>query len=506
MAWSRKKKTLLYAMFISISVYLAVQIVYVNESFSPLMVLQDAESEAQRLLKFITLYHYQCNTSVHIFNYTQWSLCMDGGLANLANHNKIAYSVGPSWDYTFEYFLSVNLSYTLFIFAHERLPLEMHHPNKTHLYKTIIVPNDPSDFGRNSYDSQTLNNIITTLGHKNIDILKLDQFADSTQAFEVLYYLIGDGVLNGVQQLHLSLYLDNDDDDYLYSWYRALYNLFDVAGFRLYHTSASDPLCLQVTMMESCIYYMSWIKNPGTRTFILHPPAIDGSARFEENRAVSYVTTLQTSCSNQKFIQLYRTPEDWEGVIMCHPEKNTAPCHIILIFDGDVEPNTAILSSTNCAIATIKLHQHSHPHSEPGFEVLEKSKKFQRVPDAQNLLILPELIEFLEKLPQIDFLYIDAHNALWDMLTPLLDSGVLQDVKQMAIDVALWDRPHNKNSITLRQRYSELRRLESQGLQIFYSSPFGTRELHFMKEDEIMENCCFQLSYLNHRSMLQVVK
>ena len=66
------------------------------------------------------------------------------------------------------------------------------------------------------------------------------------------------------------------DDDYLYSWYRALYMLFQNEGYRLYHSGASDSLCLQVTLMESCIYYLSWIRDPGPQTFILYPPSIDG--------------------------------------------------------------------------------------------------------------------------------------------------------------------------------------------------------------------------------------
>jgi len=71
------------------------------------------------------------------------------------------------------------------------------------------------------------------------------------------------------------------DDDYLYNWYRALYELFYKQGFRLYHTSSHDSLCLQVTMMESCMYYLSFIRNPGSHVFVLHPPADYG--KQEEN-------------------------------------------------------------------------------------------------------------------------------------------------------------------------------------------------------------------------------
>lgn len=69
---------------------------------------------------------------------------------------------------------------------------------------------------------------------------------------------------------------DRIDDDYLYAWYRTLYSLFHKANFRLYHTATSNQLCLQVTLMESCMYSMSWVKSPSPRTFIMYPPAVDG--------------------------------------------------------------------------------------------------------------------------------------------------------------------------------------------------------------------------------------
>ena len=76
---------------------------------------------------------------------------------------------------------------------------------------------------------------------------------------------------------------DKIDEDYLYNWYRALWELFYKAGFRLYHTTAADSLCLQVTMMESCIYYLSWVHNPGPRVFILHPPADYGKPGYSQH-------------------------------------------------------------------------------------------------------------------------------------------------------------------------------------------------------------------------------
>ena len=66
---------------------------------------------------------------------------------------------------------------------------------------------------------------------------------------------------------------DKLDEDVLYSWYRNLFEMFYKEGFRLYHTTSNDLLCLQVTMMQSCIYYLSLVRIPQHRIFVLHPPA-----------------------------------------------------------------------------------------------------------------------------------------------------------------------------------------------------------------------------------------
>ena len=75
-------------------------------------------------------------------------------------------------------------------------------PSTATFYKTAIVPNDPADFARNSFDSQTLNTVIKTLHHKSIHLLKLDTFVEDVKSFEVLRFLIDDSLLQSVQELH----------------------------------------------------------------------------------------------------------------------------------------------------------------------------------------------------------------------------------------------------------------------------------------------------------------
>ena len=93
---SRKKKTIVYGIFIAALVFAAIQVTYFNEAYSPLQVLSDARSEARRLLKFITLYHYQCNNTVQWANTSHWPVCLEkvGGLNLVLGGPRVMYSVG----------------------------------------------------------------------------------------------------------------------------------------------------------------------------------------------------------------------------------------------------------------------------------------------------------------------------------------------------------------------------------------------------------------------------
>jgi len=80
---------------------------------------------------------------------------------------------------------------------------------------------------------------------------------------------------------------DKLDEDYLYNWYRTLYQLFSKAGFHLFHTSSHDSLCLQVTLMQSCVYFLSFVRNPGSHAYTMHPPADHGLHRVHYRVFVS---------------------------------------------------------------------------------------------------------------------------------------------------------------------------------------------------------------------------
>lgn len=70
--------------------------------------------------------------------------------------------------------------------------------------------------------------------------------------------------------------VDKLDEDALFRWYRVLHSLFHTQGMRLYNAAANDPLCMEVTVFESCSYALSFIHNLGPTSFVLYPPANDG--------------------------------------------------------------------------------------------------------------------------------------------------------------------------------------------------------------------------------------
>ena len=69
------------------------------------------------------------------------------------------------------------------------------------------MPNDPADFARNSFDSQTLNSVLVSLRHDGMDILKIDSNHENIQSHELIHFLIVDGILNKVNELHVVIKL-----------------------------------------------------------------------------------------------------------------------------------------------------------------------------------------------------------------------------------------------------------------------------------------------------------
>ena len=93
--WKRKKNCLFIAIPIA-AVIAFIQMIEMNEVYSPMRPLSDARSEARRLLKIMTHYNYQCNTTASLGNSSQWPICLDRNIGlNLdSKEKKIVYTIG----------------------------------------------------------------------------------------------------------------------------------------------------------------------------------------------------------------------------------------------------------------------------------------------------------------------------------------------------------------------------------------------------------------------------
>ncbi|KAK7105135.1 hypothetical protein V1264_019737 [Littorina saxatilis] len=482
MMLSRRKKTVVTILLVCTVLYAAVQVMHYQEEYSPLQVLASAESEAQRLLKFLTSYHYQCNNTLHSTNISDWAVCVeqDVGINPDPNLPKLAYSIGPLPDYSFEALISRNLSIRQLVFLHDAPSMTAHALQQlnTTVYHTVIVPNDPADFGRNSYDMQTVNSIMSKLGHRHVDILKLESFQDISHSYEVLYFMVKDGILSRFQQLHITLEIDKIDEYYLYSWYKTLYTLFHSAGFRLYHTSASSNLCLQVTMMESCRYFMSWVRNPGPRTFVLYPPAVDGSEEFEVQRLEDLLDrvveqssddVIPVSLSSTVTLRLARR------VVMTRSDN----CRI-LVFKFDIGSKMAEEVSAlhvKCSVVVFNpVRNRQYIYDFSSFNMRSSSLQ------SESLSLSDVISRFLLTEQQTNIVYIDLGQSGWTFLSLFLDSGALQKVDQLILVAPVFLVPMHSSrqpAAVLRQHYSELQRVMAFQMTLSESSTLAQGSLRF---------------------------
>lgn len=93
---NRRKRVIAYLIGLAVIVYCGVQMMYMKDVYSPLQVLADAHSEAKRLMRFITAYHFMCNSTMILSNATNWPLCLeqDGGINLDSSTTRVIYSIG----------------------------------------------------------------------------------------------------------------------------------------------------------------------------------------------------------------------------------------------------------------------------------------------------------------------------------------------------------------------------------------------------------------------------
>jgi len=117
----------------------------------------------------------------------------------------------PSSDLALERTLALNHSFEVNVVTrYSSVTRALHGINNTHVIRTTIVPNDPADFSRNSFVQRTLNDLLAAQGHgaARIDLLRLVATdSDAVGMADLVYFLVADGVLKHVQQLHITVYI-----------------------------------------------------------------------------------------------------------------------------------------------------------------------------------------------------------------------------------------------------------------------------------------------------------
>lgn len=134
-----------------------------------------------------------------------------------------------------------------------------------------------------------------------------------------------------------------------------------------------------------------------------------------------------------------------------------------------------------------------------------------------------EMQSFIESLNSVSLLEIASPSNEWLLLSYLMDYSLLtvslyrawchhwqlwkswfalfQNVSQVALSVNFWSEGHTPHPTHLRSYYSQLRRLESSGFALVYSSPSVrvTRSYRHRQRLKSGDGCCHALVYAaNH--------
>ncbi|XP_013400073.1 uncharacterized protein LOC106166152 isoform X2 [Lingula anatina] len=488
-----KRNIALFVVFV-IGIYCYVTIHYYGSKWRPLRPLATAEKEAQRLLKFITTYHYLCNSTVALSNRTDYLICTENNTGIDFEQSGIAYSVWTPYDIAFESALALNYSFQVNVITNfADADIVFREMNNTHILKTFLVANDNHDFTRNLYGQNTFNDILKKGGLKHIDILKMDRPSREVQLWEILHFMNEDRLLMSVKQLHIVMTIDKLDDDYLFNWYRSLYNLFYHQGFRLYHTSASSPLCLQVTVMESCVYWLSWIQNPGEQMFVMHPPADAGALELEEARVLDHINTLQEEC------HAFLEAPNLVSTVLPHSTSVTGVCSLeqhrrqVLIFSKNRElPVRQVFREADCDVYQFI------PVFQYGNLIFKQESGHRKL----NELTMDDLKLFVKRLRTVDVIDIHYTTMEWEILSNFLNNGILKSAHQLIFQANMIDRVYGRHPASLRKMYSELRRLEVQGFLLFHSIPCHMSEFLYYQANKgkVMEeqslSYCYKLSFM----------
>jgi len=130
-------------------------------------------------------------------------------IAVVGGHWSVVECSMPS-DFNLERTLALNHSFETYIVTRQSVARSLRYVNNTHVVRTTIVANDPADFSRNSFAQRTLNDLLAVQGHgaASIDLLRLvGTDSDTVSMSDLVHFLVADGVLKHVNQLHLTVYI-----------------------------------------------------------------------------------------------------------------------------------------------------------------------------------------------------------------------------------------------------------------------------------------------------------
>ena len=109
----------------------------------------------------------------------------------------------PEDDFSIERMLALNFSYNVFIISDRITRPLLQLSNNTYVIATTVTANDPADFSRNSYGQRTINDVMKSLHHDRLDLLRFE--GSGSAMWEVLHHMINDNLLMHVKQLHVTM-------------------------------------------------------------------------------------------------------------------------------------------------------------------------------------------------------------------------------------------------------------------------------------------------------------
>ncbi|XP_014675654.1 PREDICTED: uncharacterized protein LOC106815671 [Priapulus caudatus] len=460
--------------------FIATVIVFISTLFMgnhEVLPLGSVDKEGIRLTSVLGSIQYKCKNPVPVKTRSgvAWVICTDQSDlfrrndSGTSHEGPVMFSVGTNDDVAVEEKFLNDGSAHVYVITPNALPDQLTGREYVRHIQTLIVPNDPNDFGKFMENRQTLNSLLKGFPRSKLNLLKLDipnRHKDELNLSDLLHYMILDGVLGGVEQLMFTLDLAGLNEDQLFDWYKLLHQLFHKADFRLFS--------VRVSSAGVQAYNLSWVKQPKGHPFIMQPPAGYGTSMEERERLENFLAEPQVACGKENEMggvrvipvstDLTNVKRETYSVCLSSKYGVAPPCVVYSL--GEEQSFIEAIEATGCSV--FKLVQHdlqndkmgnsSHWHHIVGFPRSGGKQRWQKQ-QAQDVSG--------HQRPSVAL--VKVHGPLlqlWPLLSRILDSGLLEDVHQVAHTVPVYSVEKN---LMRRQHYSELKRLQEYGFSLFHT-------------------------------------